>query len=61
MVGLNFSRPARLVVQAVGGPSPLAHPGSVMWEKVPPVTALLQAGDWPLKLPAISAIVGPFL
>lgn len=32
--------------------------GSIMWDKVPPVTALLQAGDWLLKLLVIAAIVG---
>lgn len=35
--------------------------GSVMWDRVPPVTALLHAGDWLLKLLAISAIVGMWL
>ncbi len=35
--------------------------GSIMWDKVPPVTALLHAGDWLLKLLVISAIVGLWL
>ena len=35
--------------------------GSVIWEKVPPVTAALHAGDWLLKLIVISAIVGIWL
>src|SRR6266568_6134055 len=30
--------------------------GSMLWEKVPPVTALLHAGDWLLKLLVISVI-----
>lgn len=32
--------------------------GSMMWEKVPAVTAILHAGDWLLKLVVIAAIVG---
>jgi hypothetical protein len=32
--------------------------GSVIWDRVPPVTALLHAGDWLLKLLVIAAIVG---
>jgi hypothetical protein len=32
--------------------------GSMMWEKVPAVTAILHAGDWLLKLVVISALVG---
>jgi Protein of unknown function (DUF1761) len=35
--------------------------GSMMWEKVPPVTALLHAGDWLLKLIVICVIVGLWL
>lgn len=35
--------------------------GSVMREKVPPVTAMLHAGDWLLKLLVIAAIVGLWL
>jgi ABC-type glucose/galactose transport system permease subunit len=35
--------------------------GSMMWDKVPTPTALLHAGDWLLKLVAISAIVGLWL
>ena len=32
--------------------------GSVTWEKVPPVTAALHAGDWLLKLLLIGAVLG---
>jgi hypothetical protein len=32
--------------------------GSVAWEKVPPVTAAIHAGDWLLKLLLISAVLG---
>jgi hypothetical protein len=32
--------------------------GSVMWDKVPTVSAALHAGDWLLKLLVIAAIVG---
>jgi len=32
--------------------------GSMMWEKVPAVTAILHAGDWLLKLVVICVIVG---
>ena len=32
--------------------------GSVTWEKVPPVTAAMHAGDWLLKLLLIGAVVG---
>jgi hypothetical protein len=32
--------------------------GSVTWEKVPPVTAAIHAGDWLVKLVLIAAIVG---
>jgi hypothetical protein len=35
--------------------------GSIIWDKVPPVTALLHAGDWLLKLVVISVIVGLWL
>jgi len=35
--------------------------GSIMWEKVPPVTAALHAGDWLIKLIVISVIVGLWL
>jgi hypothetical protein len=32
--------------------------GSVTWERVPPVTAALHAGDWLLKLLLIGAVLG---
>jgi uncharacterized protein DUF1761 len=32
--------------------------GSITWEKVPPVTAALHAGDWLLKLLLIGAVLG---
>ncbi len=32
--------------------------GSVTWEKVPPVTATMHAGDWLLKLLLIGAVLG---
>jgi hypothetical protein len=32
--------------------------GSVTWEKVPPVTAAIHAGDWLLKLLLIGAVLG---
>jgi hypothetical protein len=35
--------------------------GSIMWEKVPAITATLHAGDWLLKLVVISVIVGLWL
>lgn len=35
--------------------------GSIIWDKVPPVTALLHAGDWLLKVVVISVIVGLWL
>lgn len=35
--------------------------GSMMWEKTPAVTAALHAGDWLIKILAISAIVGAWL
>src|SRR5438105_13158963 len=35
--------------------------GSMLWEKVPPVTALPHVGDWLLKLLVISALVGLWL
>jgi hypothetical protein len=35
--------------------------GSMMWEKVPAVTAILHAGDWLLKVIVISVIVGLWL
>ena len=35
--------------------------GSMMWEKVPAITAMLHAGDWLLKLVVISVIVGLWL
>ena len=44
----------------LGFPSVLLT-GSIMWDKVPPVTALLHAGDWLLKLLVIAAIVGLWL
>jgi hypothetical protein len=34
---------------------------SMIWDKVPPVTALLHAGDWLLKLVVIAVIVGLWL
>jgi hypothetical protein len=35
--------------------------GSMLWDRVPAVTALLHAGDWLLKLVVISVIVGVWL
>lgn len=35
--------------------------GSVIWERVSPVTAALHAGDWLLKIVVISIIVGVWL
>ncbi|MER6580791.1 DUF1761 domain-containing protein [Nonomuraea sp. NPDC001023] len=35
--------------------------GSMMWEKTPAATATLHAGDWLIKILAISAIVGAWL
>jgi hypothetical protein len=32
--------------------------GSMLWEKVPPMTAAVHAGDWLVKLGVISIIVG---
>ena len=32
--------------------------GSVLWERVPPVTAAMHAGDWLVKLLLIAAITG---
>lgn len=32
--------------------------GSIAWEKVPPVTAALHAGDWLLKLLLIGGVLG---
>jgi hypothetical protein len=32
--------------------------GSVTWERVPPVTAAMHAGDWLLKLLLIGAVLG---
>ena len=32
--------------------------GSVLWEKTPPVTAALHAGDWLLKLLLIAVLLG---
>lgn len=32
--------------------------GSVAWEKVPPVTAALHAGDWLVKMLLIGAVLG---
>jgi Protein of unknown function (DUF1761) len=32
--------------------------GSVLWERVPPVTAAIHAGDWLIKLLLIAVIVG---
>jgi len=33
-------------------------PGSVTWERVPPVTAAIHAGDWLLKLLLIAVVLG---
>ncbi|WP_433519779.1 DUF1761 domain-containing protein [Nonomuraea sp. CA-143628] len=44
----------------VGFPAVLLT-GSMMWEKTPAVTAALHAGDWLIKIIAISAIVGVWL
>jgi hypothetical protein len=35
--------------------------GSVIWERVSPVTAALHAGDWLLKIVVISIVVGLWL
>lgn len=35
--------------------------GSILWDKVPAVTAVMHAGDWLLKLIVISLIVGLWL
>lgn len=32
--------------------------GSIAWEKVPPITAAIHAGDWLLKLLLIGAVLG---
>ena len=32
--------------------------GSIIWERVPPVTAAMHAGDWLLKLLLIAVIIG---
>jgi hypothetical protein len=32
--------------------------GSVMWERVPPVTAALHAGDWLIKLLLVAVVIG---
>jgi len=32
--------------------------GSVLWERVAPVTAAMHAGDWLLKLILIAVLVG---
>jgi hypothetical protein len=32
--------------------------GSIAWEKVPPVTAAIHAGDWLLKLLLVAVVVG---
>jgi len=45
------------IVLWVGFPLVLLS-GSIIWDRVPPVTALLHAGDWLVKLVVISAIVG---
>lgn len=31
--------------------------GSILWERVPPVTAAIHAGDWLLKLLLIAAVL----
>jgi len=41
----------------VGFPAVLLT-GSMQWERVPPVTAAMHAGDWLLKLVLIGVIVG---
>lgn len=51
--------PASLVLAAVLW---LAFPavlltGSILWERVPPVTAAIHAGDWLLKLLLIAAVL----
>ena len=35
--------------------------GSIIWDKLPPVTALVHAGDWLLKLILICVIIGLWL
>jgi hypothetical protein len=45
------------VVIWVGFPVALLT-GSVAWEKVPPLTAAMHAGDWLLKLLLIGAVLG---
>jgi hypothetical protein len=40
---------------------PVLLTGSILWDKVSPVTALLHASDWLLKLVVISVIVGLWL
>jgi len=32
--------------------------GSIIWERVPPVTATMHAGDWLLKLLLVAAVLG---
>ncbi len=54
------SLPGSLLLAAVlwiGFPVTLLT-GSVTWEKVPPVTAAMHAGDWLLKLLLIGAVLG---
>jgi Protein of unknown function (DUF1761) len=41
----------------VGFPAVLLT-GSMLWERVPPVTAAMHAGDWLLKLVLIGVVVG---
>ncbi|MDG6107080.1 DUF1761 domain-containing protein [Dactylosporangium aurantiacum] len=55
-LSLPESLPLALVLWA-GFPVALLT-GSVVWEKVAPVTAAMHAGDWLLKLLLIAAIVG---
>jgi len=32
--------------------------GSIIWERVPPVTAGIHAGDWLLKLALLAVVIG---
>ena len=45
------------VVLWVGFPAVLLT-GSMIWEKVPPATAAMHAGDWLLKLLLVGVIIG---
>ena len=48
---------ALAVVLWVGFPVVLLT-GSIIWERVPPVTAAMHAGDWLLKLVLLAVIIG---